>query len=188
MHRIARKKWISTVAAGAMLSAQLAMPLYAAAQDINNDAAFRLNKENTSGPVLIPPPGARLIDPLDRSDSTKTPIKHVILIIARTAPLITSLPPTRRQREPSRTCCQRRSSRPMAVSAQTPEPLPNGRLATPPPTPITQARPRRILNCPRSTPTEHPQRRIFPAPRQLKQLNRRCRSRTTASWPMAEPD
>ena len=81
MHRIARKKWISTVAAGAMLSAQLAMPLYSAAQDINNDAAFRLNEGKTSGPAQIPAPGMRLYDPHDRSDRTKTPIKHVILII-----------------------------------------------------------------------------------------------------------
>jgi hypothetical protein len=54
MHRIARKKWTSTVAAGAMLSAQLAMPLYAAAQDSNNDAAFRLNEGKKAAQPQFP--------------------------------------------------------------------------------------------------------------------------------------
>jgi len=84
MHRIRRKKWISTLAAGAMLSAQLAMPLYGAAQETNNDASFRKNLIGgglLNNPIQIPPAALRLFDPFDRSNATRTPIKHVILII-----------------------------------------------------------------------------------------------------------
>jgi phospholipase C len=84
MHQIKKKKWISTLAAGAMLSAQLAMPLYGAAQEPDNDASFRKNLIGgglLSNPIQIPPTALRLFDPLDRSNATKTPIKHVILII-----------------------------------------------------------------------------------------------------------
>jgi phospholipase C len=84
MHRLGRKKWAATVALGAMFTAQLAAPMYGVAQDPNNDAAFRLNEnigQNGNGAGSHPAPGARSVDPLDRSSSTATPIKHVILII-----------------------------------------------------------------------------------------------------------
>ncbi len=85
MHRIRRRKWISTVAAGAMLSAQLGMPLYSAAQEnLSNDAGFRtklFNGQLRIGPTQNPPPGSRSFDPFDRSNLTRSPIKHVILII-----------------------------------------------------------------------------------------------------------
>jgi phospholipase C len=72
-------------ALGAMLFGQMGMPLRSAAQgDINNDAAFRLNEQVGQNGKASPqnsPAGAQLSDPQDRSNSTRTPIKHVILII-----------------------------------------------------------------------------------------------------------
>jgi phospholipase C len=81
MHRLARRQWIAKIALGAILGGYVCTPLYSAAQDSNNDAAFRLNEGKGSVSAQVAPPGAKLYDPLDRSDRTRTPIKHVILII-----------------------------------------------------------------------------------------------------------
>jgi len=62
------------------------MSAYGAQTDPNNDAAFRKNIKDAAKTIVIANPGHKpgrpgQPDPSDRSELTRTPIKHVILII-----------------------------------------------------------------------------------------------------------
>ncbi len=166
-----------------MLSAQLAMPLYGAAQEPDNDASFRKNLIGgglLSNPIQIPPAALRLFDPLDRSNATKTPIKHVILIIGENRTFdhvfATYTPPA--GQTVSNLLSKGIVTTDWCAGHELLDSRPNGRLPTLVPFRLALLRPQLFPSCPQSTPMELLKRRIFPALRRPRPSSRRCRPRT----------
>ncbi|MGA2409656.1 MAG: alkaline phosphatase family protein, partial [Candidatus Binataceae bacterium] len=84
MNRNKGKRFIAALALGSMLVSQIGIPLAQAQTASGLDAKFRANVENVGGPVTAPDeaasPEAANTKPAEKL-KTKTPIKHVILII-----------------------------------------------------------------------------------------------------------